>query len=372
MTDPRPELVAVPPWPPERDPWDDRVPVATKSPPRPGWLPVDLGPYLDGTHAPPLPSIGRRDDGAGLLYPGKVHSLAGESEAGKSWLALLVAHQLLEAGSQVIYLDLEDSPGPVVGRLLSLGTPERCIAEGLHYVQPATALREVDQQALAPLVSASRLVVLDGVTEALALHGRSSVSDTDVAAFYDLLPRWLSRLGPAVLLLDHVVKDREQRGGWATGSQHKLAAVDGAAFILEPVHPFGVGMRGSSRLYVAKDRLGQVRPQAAPSAGGAYWLGDLVLDSDAGVVDCRLVAPASTQPAAPFRPTVLMQRVSDVLLAAPQSLTTRDVLDRVPGRGEHVRQALALLVDEGFATVAEGARGSRLHTFLKPYSEAAS
>jgi hypothetical protein len=48
-----------------------------------------------------------------------------------------------------------------------------------------------------------------------------------VASWLELLPRWAARLGAAVLVLDHVVKNVETRGRWATGSQHKLAGLDG-------------------------------------------------------------------------------------------------------------------------------------------------
>ena len=36
------------------------------------WQPVDLAAVLDGTWCPPRPTVGRRNDGAGLFYPASV------------------------------------------------------------------------------------------------------------------------------------------------------------------------------------------------------------------------------------------------------------------------------------------------------------
>lgn len=65
------------------------------------WRRVDLGPVLDGTYTPPAPTIGRHDDGAGMFYPGRLHSIYAEPEAMKTWLALTVAVGELARGNAV-------------------------------------------------------------------------------------------------------------------------------------------------------------------------------------------------------------------------------------------------------------------------------
>ena len=55
---------------------------------RRSWQPVDLSEVLDGSWQPPEPTVGRRSDGAGLFYPGKVHTLSSESEGGKKLFSL--------------------------------------------------------------------------------------------------------------------------------------------------------------------------------------------------------------------------------------------------------------------------------------------
>lgn len=334
-----------------------------------GWGRVDLGPYLDGTHVPPEPALLRRRDEVSLLYPGRTHWLSAEPEAGKTWAALLACAQELQAGGRVMYLDLEDGPDSITARLLALGVNVAAILDRFDYRRPSGALDWAKRAVMTDDVAACTLLVIDACTESLSLQGLSGKDDVDVAAWLELLPRWAARLGPAVLVLDHVVKNEESRGRWATGSQHKLAGLDGAAFALSAVQPFGRGMTGRSRLVVVKDRNGQVRPHAVTSAGGRAWIADLVVTGqDDGSVRVELEEPAVSS--GDFRPTILMGRICEALTKAGTPLGTRDVLDRVKGkRADQVRQALALLVDEGFVTVASGTRGARLHTLSRPFEQ---
>jgi hypothetical protein len=335
-------------------------------PPLAGWEPVDLGGYLDGSYTPPVPSLLARRDGACLMYPGRVHWLSGEPEAGKTWLVLLACAQVLAAGGRVVYIDLEDGPGGMTSRLLSLGVPATAMRERFTYLNPPGALSYTARTALEPLVAAGDLLVVDACTESLAAQGLSSKDDVDIAKWLELLPRWASRLGPAVAVLDHVVKDAESRGRWATGSQHKLSGLDGVAFSLETVHPAGRGLTGRSRLFVAKDRHGQVRgPMTVPTAGARHWAGDLVVDSSSPELEVVLHPPS--EQIGPFRPTVVMQRVSEALAGAGRPLSGRDVIDRVSGKQQVIRQALALLVDEGHVEVTDGPNRAKLHRLVRPF-----
>lgn len=331
-----------------------------------GWAPVDLGPFVDGSYRPPAPALLQRTDGVRLVYPGRVHWLSGEPEALKSWAALITCAQVLDQGGRAVYVDLEDGPGGIVMRLLALGVSPDVICNRFGYLSPQGPLSHARRAALEQVVSGAAVLVVDACTEALAQQGLSSKDDVDIATWLELLPRWAARLGPAVLVLDHVVKDAESRGRWATGSQHKLAGLDGVAFTLESVHRGGVGLTGRSRLWVEKDRHGQVRGTATVcSTGGRDWAGDLVVDSTGPVLDAYLEPPAVQ--VGPFRPTVMMQRVSEALAGAAGPLSTRDVEDRVPGKAATVRQALALLVDEGHVAIDPGHHNSKQHRLLSPY-----
>lgn len=333
------------------------------------WEPVDLGPYLNGTYSPPRPRYGLRSDGVPLIYPGMVHSIAGESEGGKTWLALLVVAERLLAGDAALFVDLEDGPASFTERLLLLGVPVDVITDRMRYLRPSGPLTLAAREHLAAAADGAAVAVIDAVTEAMSLHGLRPKDDVDVAAFLDLLPRWIAARGPAVLQLDHVVKDTESRGRWATGSQHKLSGLDGSAFVVEPVHRFGRGMHGRSRVLLAKDRHGAVRPHQVSTKGGRDWIADLVVDArEPAAVFAELVAPVERE--GDFRPTYLMHKVSDALVKADRPLTGREVLDRVTGsRQQTVRQALAALVDEGFVEVEPGPQRRQLHKLIRPFTE---
>jgi len=339
---------------------------------RRSWQPVDLTDVLAGNYTPPRPTVGARTDGAGLFYPGRVHSIASESEAGKTWLALAAVATELAAGNSAVYLDFEDDEGGLVGRLLSLGVDRQAVRDRFAYLKPDESLNALgNAQDLGQVLGDLRptLAVLDGITEAMTLHGLEVKDNGDVARFGKMLPARIAACGPAAVNLDHVVKDRENRGRYALGGVHKLNGLNGAAYMLENRTPFGIGLTGRSTVYVAKDRPGQLRRNALPSAGGSHWYADLVLTSHhEDHVEVSLEAPAE-QPET-FRPTVLMSRVSEALTRAGQPLTVRDVLDRVKGkRDQDVRSALAALVDEGHVVKENGARGAHLHRLVKPFGE---
>ena len=247
------------------------------------WAPVDLEAVLDGDDLDPRPQLLTRSDAVKLLYPGRRHAFAGEPESCKTWLALLAVAEVLTDDGVVLYLDFEDNPASVVHRLLALGVKRDHISTGLAYVRPDSRLDDVGRYTLDQVLDrAPRLVVVDGVTEALATFGLDLTSNSDIAQFAVQLTKPLADTGAAVLELDHLTKSRDGRGRYAIGAQHKLAGLDGAAYLLEIVQPFGHGRTGRVRVLVAKDRLGRVREHAGESGKHAGTL--LLRSSDDGTV----------------------------------------------------------------------------------------
>lgn len=332
---------------------------------RRSWQPVDLRDVLDGNWEPPEPTVGRRSDGIGLFYPGKLHTVSSESEGGKTWLMLAAVLAELTAGNAVVYVDFEDDEGGIVGRLLSLGANRDQVAKTFHYVRPddalGTGLHRDDLDALLREVRPT-LGVVDGVTEAMTMHGLSPNDNTDVAKFGRMLPRRLAAAGAASVSLDHVTKSTEGRGRYSLGAVHKLNGLDGAAYVLENRSSFGVGLVGRSTINIAKDRPGQLRKHALSSSGGLHWMGDLVLDSQAeGFADVQVVAPQQ-HVSSEFRPTALMGKIADALEehgAMPQ----RQILATVKGKRQYAIDALALLQRDGFVS------SDSPHKMLKPFVE---
>lgn len=332
---------------------------------RRSWRPVDLSTVLSGAWQPSEPTVGRRSDDHGLFYAGKVHTVSSESEGGKTWLAMSAVLDELGRANHVVYLDFEDDEGGIVGRLLTLGADRDVLAARFHYLRPEDPLGSgIHRDDLDELMRSCRptLAVIDGITEALTLHGLEANSNGDVATFGRMLPRRLAMFGAASVSLDHVTKSAEGRGRYSIGAVHKLNGVDGAAYVLENRTPFGVGLTGRSTLRIAKDRPGQLRKSALPSSGGMFWAGDLVLHSHAeGFAEVEVSAPVES-PSAGFRPTVYMGRIMDTI-TEHGPMSKRKLRGARLGKATNVDDALDRLIFEGY--VSE----SSPHTQLKEWTD---
>jgi len=246
------------------------------------WEPIDLEPWLAGGIESPQPVVGiSRTDGQKLLYPGREHTVFGETESGKSWMALECIAVEIRMGRDVVYIHFEEGdPASTIERLRLLAVTPAQIARHLRFAAPA---RPVCSEWLEPLLDPQPvLVILDGVNEGMSLHG-DQINDADGAATFrrNIVKPFLA-VGAASLSCDHVVKNGgDRRGRYASGSGHKLNAIDGAAFLMENIEPFGRGLRGASSIYVTKDRPGQLRAEGKPVKGvaGKTHIGVLAVDA---------------------------------------------------------------------------------------------
>ncbi len=328
---------------------------------RDGWQAADLAAVLDGGDLEPPPSLWPRTDGRHLLYAGLIHAFNGEPESGKSWAALHVCAGQLAAGQAVVYIDYESTAGQIAQRLRNLGASPDAIADRVGYFRPESPAAG----RLGPLEAWMRrhqptLAVIDGVTEAMSLEQLDLNSNADIAIWLDLLARRLVRHGVAAVFVDHVTKDREGRGRWGIGGQHKMAGID-VAYTFEMVNPFGRNREGFAKVIVNKDRPGHIREHV-----GRGVAAELHLASKGDHVTCRLAAPAGTNPDG-FRPTRYMEKVSRALEHSP-ALTTKAL--RAKTGGQHApddwQLAIETLANEGYITVTRSG-GARWHAHIKPY-----
>lgn len=356
---------------PQEPEWDEEPP-----PPRTAsWAPVDLSEILAGTYRPPVPTLLRRTDGQALLYPGLTHSFHGEPESGKSMLAQYLAATLTAEGKRVLYLDYESDPASIVGRLLMLGASRESLAGGRFvYVQPThspTASGAERAEWLRLIAEPFALAVIDGVTAALVTCGFESIDNDQVTRWAHMIPtRIAEATGAAVVMVDHVPKDAQNRGRFAIGAQAKLAVLSGAAFTLEPKEQLGVGLRGVVSVRASKDRPGQLRRHGI----GYRWndrtteMAQFIVDSTGPSPVVSLVPPAPAQEGKPFRPTQIMENMSRELEKAPSD-SQKKTEALVSGNTEHKRKALHLLVSEGFVSVTPGARGAKVFASMRPYRQ---
>ncbi len=63
-----------------------------------------------------------------------------------------------------------------------------------------------------------------------------------------------------------------------------------------------------------------------------------------------------------------MGRINDVLIANGGEMGFNDINSRVRGKEQHVREALAVLMDEGYVRRRNGPRGAHLHELVAPFN----
>ena len=328
------------------------------------WFPKPLN--LDNTEEEPKPAFLPREDGEMLIYRGKVNGLLGESESGKTWVALFAVQQALAVGQRVIYLDFEDSARGITSRLRSLGAIDDHFKH-LLYANPDETLTLAASADLYEALTSFKpdLVVLDGVNAAMTLLGLDLNSNTDATKFSQAVLKPLKAQGAGVLTIDHVPKNKDNRGNYAIGAQSKRADIDGCAISVAVVAPFGRGQNGELKMTVTKDRPGHVRAIAL----GAKAVGVAHLRSG-GEDKVRIVIEALRGANGGFRPTHLMEKVSKLLEGSVTALTKSAVEKGVEGKADAIRAACQCLIDDKFIQIENGVRNSLMLKLLKPYREA--
>jgi hypothetical protein len=330
------------------------IPFSENGRPRPhSWQPESL--IRLAANPPEPPTIGS------LLYPGKRTILSGETESMKTWLALILCKSELEEGFPVGWVDLDAmGPGALLERLQLLGCPDEQIDNGFLYYQPADMLDPAKLAELEQTIAGRRirLFVIDAFNPILSLHGLEPNSTPDIETFWRTIADPICRAGAAPCLLDHVVKNSENRGKYAYGSERKASgAIVHIGF--RPLEPLTKGGRGRTLLTVHKDRPGYLpRPT----------IGRLVLTSDDDHITYT-IEPDRSHDTDRFRPTILMERISRQLELQSAAVAKSWVEENVQGKAEAKREALEVLVDEGFVKRETGARKALLFTSLKPYRE---
>jgi len=345
------------------------VTAGTEAEERPSWAPVDLTPFLDGTFVEPPASLMPRSDGVCLLYPGLTHSIHGESESGKSWIVQAESARVMRNGGTVLYIDFESGPVYLVRRLLDLGCTREQLATQFFYVhpevKPGTDLAEYGAWS-AIFAARFTLCVIDGVTDALGLWGLSTKDNDEFSAFAKQVPRRIAaETGAAVVMVDHVVKDRDNRGRFAIGGQAKMATLDGAAYVVDVVERLGKGVRGVLSLGVAKDRPGGVRGHGeAQNSHRIQPIAEFILDATDYPRSLLFALNPPPKGDVEDQTDERKNRIRRFLRDYPQS-SRNEIYDAVKGNKDAMITAIQSMVDDG-EMVIERIGQKHTHTLISP------
>lgn len=334
-----------------------------------GWRPVNLDDVLAGTKVRPLPTIGvKRSDGTHFLYAAREHLAMGLTEGGKSWFALANAMAEIERGNKVLYVHFEEEDEvDTVTRLMVMGARHEDIRHNFMFVGASRRIHPAVVDHFELPENRPTLVIIDGINEAMSLHGLAVREEDGAATVRRLLVKPFTHMGAAVLSLDHVVKDREARGeGYALGSIHKVNGLTGASFLLENVEPFGVGRTGKTRVFVTKDRPGALRKGGLPDAKhpNKFLVAEMTIDSRVeDTVALILWKPSDDRPSAEDITASKHRKV----VKAVRALEARGAetnIDAVRAEAEMnataVRESLAWCVSHGELSESRGDRNARI------------
>jgi hypothetical protein len=319
---------------------------------RTSWWPRDLTGVLNGNDPEPEPEYLMRLDGKALFYRGKVNGLIGESESGKTWVALLCVMQALRGGISVAYLDFEDTAPGIISRLRSMGASD----DDLHYltyIGPDETLGTAARVDLAEAIAkwAPELIILDGFNAAMTLLGLELTDNTDATKFSQTLLKPLARTGACLVYVDHVPKNKDQRAKGGIGAQAKRSMTTGCALAVDVVSAFGRGMTGRLRLTVDKDRPGHVRAIAVE----AQHVGEAILTSlSTGEVTVEIERTATKEEMGGAQEREMRTQIMRVIAShGDNGAFRKNIADGMGKKPERVKEHIDWLISHG-QILAEG------------------
>ncbi|CAI9417253.1 Protein RecA [Nocardioides sp. T2.26MG-1] len=329
----------------------------------------DLSWILTGqapTAAPPVYCV--RTDGHALFYSGKVNGIFGDPECGKTWVAQTAGVQALNAGGTFAMIDVDHNGADhTAARMLLLGAHIDDLAnpEKFRYYEPEDA----DQLRAAVTDITTRapdVVVIDSLGEVLPMLNVKSVDNDEITDALRLVCTPIAVAGSCVITIDHLPKSAEARvTGYAIGGTAKKRIMRGSYIRAEARTQPAPGQIGRITLRIEKDTTGELR-KVTP--GG--YAGTFVLDSTQPHVTTYEITREDmpTNPDGSFRPTGLMERVSRFIEDNDQCTFT-DIKEAITAKDKWLRDAIQVLVVDGFVARIDGARRAKLHHSIAPYRE---
>ncbi|MEJ7567422.1 MAG: AAA family ATPase [Gaiellaceae bacterium] len=296
----------------------------------------------------------------GLIYAGKRHVVSGPPEALKTLLTLILALEHMRAGGTIAFVDFESGPAETRRLLEDLGASSEEIGRVIYFEPDGPPATDDVERIVGEGVT---LVVIDAAAGAYDVSLLDDNKRVDAERFAATWIRPLWQRGVTTIVIDHVTKNSETRGKFSIGSERKLGQAD-VHLGLHAVKQLSRGTSGLVTVMTHKDRPGHLtRPKAAEI--------ELRSDPESHRITWE-VRPAETENESGWRPTVLMQRVSEFLERQAEPVSRKAVEQHVNGRAQYVRDALDCLIVEAYASETTGPHSARLVSSLKPYIDTSS
>jgi hypothetical protein len=332
------------------------------------WKFRSLFDLADAPEEPP-PSVGFREDDICLFYRGKVHTVFGEPGGMKSWFMQVIGKQMVELDEDCLWVDAENSEKSVYDRFCYIGVSGDDLKR-IYITKPDHPFGPAERRAFEELAAEKKfaLIVVDGTTDVFSVFGLDVNSSTDAAKFDQGFLKVLASTGAAVVYIDHVTKDKETRGSWGFGTQHKKSAIDGASYGVESISSFGKGMHGRARVVIHKDKPGDLLQHALEGVHSTICELDMISDPETHRVTAKINEP-SPDTDSTFRPSHMMEEIAKFVEANP-GLGTEVVrlgAGLTTGNDKFIRRAFQLLAAEGYIRDDIGDPRDRRWRSVKPF-----
>lgn len=295
----------------------------------------------------------------GWLVAGELHWLFGDAESAKTWLALRLALDVMEAGGVVAWFDEELGEAVIAERLLTLGAePEVVELRFAYFPFPSWQMTEADRTEHLELLRALRraglwLAVYDTATDMLAEADLDENSGVDVTRWVKAYPEQARQLGAAQLVLDHTGHGEKHR---AVGSRAKRSKAK-VQLLMELKERFDRNRLGAVSVTLKKNTRGADIPalrrfQVGGDGDGFVWQ-EVTFDP---------------QQAAAAQATFELERRIAEVVREHGTVSQRQLENLVPGRGADVREAAKRMAASGLHDIAAapGKRGAIVYTFTGP------
>ncbi len=314
----------------------------------------------------------RLDDGVMTLYRHKVHWFSGEPESAKSLCAQVACAVEVVRGNNVLYIDFEDDEQSVVDRVRMFGVSNEAMLKHFKYISPPTPIGDKphERARLGPLLkytTTCSLVILDGINEGMGSSGFNPNDGRDFYTWWRLVAKPLIAVatGAAFIAIDHVVKDPEKQGMYASGSIQKGAKAH-VHYRFNLDKTFGEGLTGRARIRLLKDKPGHLKKYGGPFTPGAgqpfavFVVRSEVIKSRSDPrVETTFALVSDGVERGKFRPTYIMENLSDYLHAPSTQLpaSKAGIEKGTKGDANTKPKALDCLIEEGYVEkIPKGAK----------------
>ncbi len=288
------------------------------------------------------------------LIAGKRYLMPAPAGTGKTLVAQVIAVEVIAHGGTVAIIDVENGADEYAARLADIlgdrdALAEACSERLRYYAWPALRA-DWNADAWAAALAGVDLAVFDSSRLVLSTLGLAEDSNDDYARFVNALLIPLARAGTTPLTLDNTGHEDKDR---ARGASAK-ADLNEVVYVLKVAKPFDRGQTGEAHLDRRRTRFAELPARLVVSLGG-------------GLYSAPAVADDQDAPRQPFRPTVLMERVSIAVEGDP-GMSKRAIRETVRGKTGVADLALELLIAESYIEARREGQAHR-HYSLKAYRE---